>query len=81
MPTKMYFSSTLGLLVILLCSAVSASPLPTFNDIERRWSKGESEVCLSVLPACYVEAWYQDLRRVRLSRSSTHIVTPSASLE
>jgi len=62
----MHFTKTVAACALALITFTSASPLPTFNDIERRWSEGESEVCLPLLPACYMHDWLHDLfRRVR----------------
>ena len=57
------------LLLAATCSSVFAKPLPVdFNDIQRRWSEGMSEVCATAmgqLPACYVREWLQSLHRRR----------------
>lgn len=72
----MRFSFT-ALLLAVNFSSTFASPLPShFNDIERRWSEGQSEVCaLSGESGCYIFAWVQALVR-RVCRSSA-ILPPS----
>lgn len=41
----MHFTKTITACALALITLTSASPLPTLNEIERRWSEGESEVC------------------------------------
>ena len=57
------------LLLAAICITVLAAPIPLdFNDIERRWSEGQSEVChtsIGSLPPCYVLAWVQSMIRRR----------------
>lgn len=58
-----------------------ATPVPSdFDDIERRWSEGQSEVC-ALIPqsslGCYIFAWAMSVaRRVRQS----HCKSPPADL-
>jgi hypothetical protein len=59
------------LLLAAIITLVLARALPiAIEDVERRWSQGESEVCCipSNAPGCYVLAWFRSLggRRVRL---------------
>ena len=58
-------TTTLLLFTLLLATCI-AKPIPaSLAEIERRWSKGESEVCLcqSNMPACYIHAWLKSLAR------------------
>lgn len=67
----MRFTKTVAACALALITFASGSPLPTLNEIERRWSEGESEVCFPLLPGCYMHAWLHDLlRRVRRTHHS-----------
>lgn len=52
----MRFTKTVAACALALITFASGSPLPTLNEIERRWSEGESEVCFPLLPGCYMHA-------------------------
>ena len=57
--------------ILLLAATLTTSlakPLPVdMDEIQRRWSQGESEVCCtpSVGPGCYISAWFQSLGKRR----------------
>ena len=55
------------LLLATLSIQCLAKPRPlSMEDIQRRWSQGESEVCCSPhAPGCYVLAWFRSLGRRR----------------
>ncbi|KAF2165402.1 hypothetical protein M409DRAFT_55804 [Zasmidium cellare ATCC 36951] len=57
------------LLLALALPLALASPLPNFNEIEKRWAEGHSEVCAAsaFLPGCYVHAWVASLSKHLLS--------------
>ncbi|KAK5174822.1 uncharacterized protein LTR77_001905 [Saxophila tyrrhenica] len=62
------FLQTLLLAALLsLVANVLAIPVPMSDDeIQRRWSRGESEVCCSPHgPGCYMLAWFRSLAAVR----------------
>lgn len=74
----MRFLTTTLLLLAALLTICLAKPIPLarLDDIERRWSQGESEVCIPNLSGCYVLAWIRSLSRVGISvrrHSSLHI--------
>lgn len=57
-------------LLLTACLAITtlAKPLPAsastslnIADIERRWAAGDSEVCKTSYPGCYVYAWWRRL--------------------
>ena len=67
-PIIMRFSAPIVLLAATLTISL-AKPLPAANldEIERRWSDGESEVCCQPnAPGCYVLAWVRSLGRPRV---------------
>lgn len=61
-------TTTLLLLLAALLTLTHATPITRANldDIERRWSQGESEVgpgpCNPNLAGCYIQAWIRSLR-------------------
>lgn len=68
--------STMRLLLLSLALPIAmANPIPTgdFNDIERRWAEGHSEVCAAsaFLPGCYIHAWVVSVSRVLWSSSKS----------
>jgi len=77
---NMHFPITAAILLAATFSLTTtlAAPLPPssdFNDIERRWSKGQSEVCyIGNQPGCFVLAWVQAMmhRRVCIPIASQH---------
>lgn len=75
----MRFDSVL-LFLAIATSSVSAMPAPTFDEIERRWNAGQSEVCLSTLPGCYVLAWFKSLSRRVSMPVSFHYHPPDPAL-
>ena len=55
------------LLAATTLSTTLAKPLPiSMDEIQRRWSQGESEVCCTPLgPGCYISAWFRSLGKGR----------------
>lgn len=75
-----------ALLLAATLTTSLAKPLPIdMDEIQRRWSQGESEVCCTPLgPGCYISAWFRSLgkgrRGVRLpvcSPSFAHTPKPT----
>jgi len=65
------------LLAATLSTAIAKSLPSNFNDIERRWSEGQSEVChLGNQPGCYVLAWAKSVMP-RVCSSVCYITLPS----
>ena len=83
LATAMRFFAITTLLAATLTLAI-AKPLPLdMDEIQRRWSQGETEVCCPPsAPGCYVLAWIRSLgRRVCLPvRSSSTSSQPCTLL-